>query len=84
MSISNILAEIYLHGFYNSINNISDFYARYVDDILTISEGDITDIKESVEDDLDSRGGLELSCEKSYITSIQKRFSIFGICFRWR
>lgn len=81
LSISNILAEICLEGFDEFIEDMSDFYARYVDDILIISEGNLQEIKQNVKEELNNRGGLNISCKKSYETKIQEGFQFLGYVF---
>jgi len=81
LSISNILAEICLEGFDRYIDEMSNFYARYVDDMLVITDNNISEVKQSVKDELDERGGLEISCKKSYTTNIRKGFQFLGYVF---
>ena len=45
LSISNILAQIYLYNFDQLINKRKYFYRRYVDDILVLNEGEISNYK---------------------------------------
>lgn len=45
LPISNILAQIYLHEFDKIIKLRSFFYQRYVDDIILLNEGAITDYR---------------------------------------
>jgi retron-type reverse transcriptase len=83
LSISNILASIYLHEFDNDIrsHNFADVYYRYVDDILIFTKKEKIDeidvlIKEKVE-----ALGLKLNEDKTYTKSGEEEFEYLGYRF---
>lgn len=81
LSISNILANIYLielDNYYNNIKNI--FYTRYVDDILILCDQEnIDQLKETIENQL-SQIGLSIN-EKQDTGLIEHGFTYLGYSF---
>lgn len=82
LSISNILAEIYLLDFDRYFKSISSMYfCRYVDDILVLcNEKDLTHLKREIEyrlNDLD----LSLNEEKVSFGQISDQFIYLGYVF---
>ncbi|MBU1566238.1 MAG: hypothetical protein KJ630_11525, partial [Proteobacteria bacterium] len=82
LSISNILAEIYIHDIDVEMKKNHEYYWRYVDDILIIC----SDSNEATEADktlsrLIKDKALALSEEKSKKCSIKEKFSFLGYQF---
>lgn len=73
LSISNILAEIYVSDFDNKINSMAVYYDRYVDDIIAILETKSTFI-EDAESSLKAIK-LSLNDEKQQIAAFDSEFS---------
>lgn len=78
LSISNILAQIYLFEFDKVILRRKFFYLRYVDDILILNQGEITKFRNNnIEKSLDSIG-LELNQKKTERNSLIKKFNFLS------
>jgi hypothetical protein len=68
LSISNILAEIYLHDLDEEMNNLPNvkYYSRYVDDILIIADKiHLPDIVSIFRQKIEDPSGLDLQLNKS-------------------
>lgn len=83
LSISNILAEIYLSGMDSRISDHVDFYKRYVDDIIIFDQNrDIDSIKGMLRESLMRRGGLSLNCDKSHSDTVSNELQFLGYVFK--
>ncbi|MGT2505932.1 reverse transcriptase domain-containing protein [Cupriavidus basilensis] len=88
LSISNVLAEVYLSPFDKQhLNNAEVRYFRYVDDILLLTKVDAANSVEAMRADLESKYGLfahELRPGSSKTTcgEISDTFSFLGYEFR--
>ena len=78
LSVSNILAEIYMMGFDKEISRLPVNYWRYVDDILIISTEDYSDRVHNAINR--SSSTLDLNCDndKFKICSVDKKFDYLG------
>jgi len=78
LAISNILADIFLKEFDDSVINYCNYYYRYVDDILIFcTEENYKEIKRKVTNDL-QRLGLEINDKKTKIYEITDEFIFLG------
>jgi RNA-directed DNA polymerase len=84
LSISNILAHIYLYDFDNLIKNHNcvNVYYRYVDDILIFTEkSKIDEIEILLQDELKNIN-LNWNFNKTYKKSGKEEFEYLGYCFK--
>lgn len=83
LSISNILASIYLYELdinIKQVNNI-DLYCRYVDDILIFAKNEnIDEIEKNFKTKIENLG-LKLNQDKTYKKSAQEEFEYLGYHF---
>jgi RNA-directed DNA polymerase len=83
LSISNVLAHIYLHDFDHDMknNNCVDVYYRYVDDILIFTEKDkIDEIEALLKKELEALN-LNFNDTKTYKKSGEEEFEYLGYRF---
>jgi RNA-directed DNA polymerase len=78
LSISNILAQIYLFEFDKVILRRKFFYLRYVDDILILNQGEITKFRNNNIEKSLSAIGLELNKNKTEKNSLTKKFNFLS------
>ncbi|MGF1981110.1 MAG: reverse transcriptase domain-containing protein [Nostoc sp. CmiSLP01] len=83
LSISNILASIYLHEFDLDVklNTCVDVYYRYVDDILIFTRKDKIDEVECLIKQKIEALNLELNSEKTYKNNGEQEFEYLGYRF---
>ncbi|WP_185094351.1 reverse transcriptase domain-containing protein [Vibrio crassostreae] len=89
LSISNILAEIYMMEIDKKLNNPDIFYKRYVDDVLIFcKEKDAPKIHEDFVQEATKIGlsvhKLEQNSDKTTITPIDQQFSYLGYVYNPR
>ena len=78
LAISNILAQIYLYEFDQDIKKRNFFYQRYVDDIIILNQGDITQYRnKNIEKSL-NKLDLELNEEKTERNSLKTNFTFLS------
>jgi len=83
LSISNILANIYIRNFDGAASKNSSKYFRYVDDILIFNAGDNKAcVKPVVADEL-SKLGLKVSEGKTCCKSVKPAFDYLGYLFEY-
>lgn len=83
LSISNILASIYLHEFDNDMqdNSYIDVYYRYVDDILIFTKKEKIDEIEDLFKEKIKLLNLKLNTDKTYKIGGEKEFEYLGYRF---
>jgi RNA-directed DNA polymerase len=78
LSISNILAQIYLYDLDGIINKRKYFYRRYVDDILILNEGEISSFKlKNIKQAL-SKIHLNINEEKTSVGKLENGFTFLS------
>lgn len=83
LSISNVLASIYINSFDKAVSDNTARYFRYVDDILIFNSGDNKDcLKTLVVDEL-SKLELKTSKTKTSCKSEKNEFDYLGYLFRF-